>query len=364
LHGGDIEKINIPIVPLELILEKNGLSKIDYLSIDIEGGEYNVLKDFDFRKYSIEVVSVENNYNSLDLHRLLINKGYHLFYKIGADDIYVLNSSDFGKINLTAIVVNYNEGAKIEECLNSISFCKDIVVFDLGSNDNSLQLLNRLDVQIVHHDRVNVVEELYVNLHKLVDIKSNWVMFLDPDEVVSDGLRRNLINLWVNGISLENIDAINVPWIFYFKRRKLLGTHWGGINRKTIIYDSRKLEFQPFVHRGKLLEDKTKILYLEYEADVCLKHFWVDSIFGMMEKHLRYIKKEGESRYYSGNTVSLVEILTNFPKDFYESFVVRKGFKDKLLGFYLGLFWAFYQGLSQFSLWWYLRKHKTRIPAN
>ena len=37
------------------------MSLIDYLSIDIEGGEMNLLKSIDFKTNSIKVISVENN---------------------------------------------------------------------------------------------------------------------------------------------------------------------------------------------------------------------------------------------------------------------------------------------------------------
>ena len=47
---------------------------IHYLSMDLEGAEYEVLKTFDFEKYTFFVISIERPSESL--HRLLVSKGY------------------------------------------------------------------------------------------------------------------------------------------------------------------------------------------------------------------------------------------------------------------------------------------------
>ena len=35
----------------EILIENNAPTEMDYLSLDIEGGEYEALKNFDFKKY-------------------------------------------------------------------------------------------------------------------------------------------------------------------------------------------------------------------------------------------------------------------------------------------------------------------------
>ncbi len=46
------------------MLDKHGAPKqIDYLAINTEGGEYGILKSFDFKKYKISIIICEHNYN-------------------------------------------------------------------------------------------------------------------------------------------------------------------------------------------------------------------------------------------------------------------------------------------------------------
>ena len=65
---------------------------IDYLSIDIEGGEMEVLKSIDFKKYTIKVISVENNNpDNIDFNYFFKEKNFSFFDRIGVDEIFFNN---------------------------------------------------------------------------------------------------------------------------------------------------------------------------------------------------------------------------------------------------------------------------------
>lgn len=73
----------LPCDTLTNVLEENNCPlEIDYLSIDIEGCEYDVLKEFDFDKYAVTCMTVEHNlyldgdFNKNRIFELLSNKGF------------------------------------------------------------------------------------------------------------------------------------------------------------------------------------------------------------------------------------------------------------------------------------------------
>lgn len=73
------QQYNVETITLEdLLLENNAPKKINYLSIDTEGSEYEIIKDFDFNRWEIEFISVEHNFtlNREKLHNLLVSYGY------------------------------------------------------------------------------------------------------------------------------------------------------------------------------------------------------------------------------------------------------------------------------------------------
>ena len=66
--------------------------EIDFLSIDIEGEEYNLLNSIDFNKFSIKVVSVENNVpDKLNYNLFFKSKNFTFFDRIGQDEIFYNN---------------------------------------------------------------------------------------------------------------------------------------------------------------------------------------------------------------------------------------------------------------------------------
>ncbi len=63
--------------------------EIDYLSIDIEGSEFELLKSIDFDKYKIKVISVENNLpDDQDFQVFFNKKHFKYFDRVGQDEIF------------------------------------------------------------------------------------------------------------------------------------------------------------------------------------------------------------------------------------------------------------------------------------
>lgn len=80
--------ITVPAYTLAELLEEHGLTRVDYLSIDVEGPELKILESIPFDRFDIRVISVENNYQDLRLRRVLRRAGYTLIARAGPDEFY------------------------------------------------------------------------------------------------------------------------------------------------------------------------------------------------------------------------------------------------------------------------------------
>ncbi len=60
-YGYETEEIQVKTKVFKDILEEENIKHIDYLSLDVEGHELNVLKGIDFNKVRINVLTIENN---------------------------------------------------------------------------------------------------------------------------------------------------------------------------------------------------------------------------------------------------------------------------------------------------------------
>ena len=75
------------------LAEARAPKRIDYMSIDVEGGEFDVLQSFDFSRHDIALISVEHNFSETreKIYDLLTAQGYRPRFRRFSlfDDWYV-----------------------------------------------------------------------------------------------------------------------------------------------------------------------------------------------------------------------------------------------------------------------------------
>lgn len=87
-RGGFSEKIQVESRKLQDIVDEYQISKIDFLSIDTEGSELEILRSINFDNVFIDVITIENNYSDDRIYQFLTKKGFMLVKKLGADEVY------------------------------------------------------------------------------------------------------------------------------------------------------------------------------------------------------------------------------------------------------------------------------------
>lgn len=94
--GSEADKYQVETVSLIDLLKKyNAPTEIDYISLDTEGSEIEILQAFDFDQYKVKFFTVEHNEkeaNRQQIYDLLTSKGYDrvLVNISNWDDFYVL----------------------------------------------------------------------------------------------------------------------------------------------------------------------------------------------------------------------------------------------------------------------------------
>ena len=84
--------IQVQTISLLDVLDKaNAPLFIEYMSLDTEGSEFEILKNFDFGKYTFGLIDIEHNYiepRRTDIKNLLLSKGYIYKGQNDFDDMY------------------------------------------------------------------------------------------------------------------------------------------------------------------------------------------------------------------------------------------------------------------------------------
>ena len=76
------------------MLKEEGIKHIDFISMDVEGYELEILRGIDFGEVSISCIMFENNKSDsgkpdMKIRSYLIKRGYKFVARIMCDDIFM-----------------------------------------------------------------------------------------------------------------------------------------------------------------------------------------------------------------------------------------------------------------------------------
>lgn len=121
-------------------------------------------------------------------------------------------------LDITAIILTYNEQLHIERCITSIrDIAANIYVIDCFSTDRTREIAVNLGAQVYEHAWVNYSTQFNWALDNL-PISSSWILRLDADEIVTAELKQEL-QVRLNALS-EEVSGI------YVKRRMVFMDKW------------------------------------------------------------------------------------------------------------------------------------------
>jgi len=85
----------VKVTTLDKVLQSAGVAKIDFLSLDVEGHEIEVMRGLDFARYQPALILIEDGVRDLSKHRFLKSRGYRLVKRTTINNWYVPRDADF-----------------------------------------------------------------------------------------------------------------------------------------------------------------------------------------------------------------------------------------------------------------------------
>ena len=95
--------------------------------------------------------------------------------------------------SLTIIVLTHNEADNLPRCLESIAGFGEIIVVDSGSDDGTQQIGQKAGTRVYDHPFESFAQQRNWALGNC-GVKSEWVLFLDADEVATSEFRAAVTN--------------------------------------------------------------------------------------------------------------------------------------------------------------------------
>jgi glycosyltransferase involved in cell wall biosynthesis len=91
---------------------------------------------------------------------------------------------------ISAVVICLNEADRIGRCLESLSFCDEIVVVDSGSTDGTREIARKYTPTVIEQPFLGYVKQKNFALDRT---KNDWVICVDADEALSPELAANIV---------------------------------------------------------------------------------------------------------------------------------------------------------------------------
>jgi FkbM family methyltransferase len=107
----EFKEITVPVRLLKEVFAENEVEHINFMKIDVEGYEYEVLESNDWDKYRPEVLCIEANHIEHDWRPLLQAANYELVFNDNLNDYYVDKATDRkAKFDFVKDVINDRGG--------------------------------------------------------------------------------------------------------------------------------------------------------------------------------------------------------------------------------------------------------------
>ena len=105
------------------------------------------------------------------------------------------------KLNITAIILTYNEALNIRDCLKSAQeVASQIIIVDSGSTDETITIAKEFDCEIISHPFENYSQQRNWALNNS-KINNEWVLNLDADHRLTLELQKELRLVFSNNIA-------------------------------------------------------------------------------------------------------------------------------------------------------------------
>ena len=240
---------------------------------------------------------------------------------------------------ISAVIITYNEAAHIAGCIESVSFCDEVLVVDGHSTDETREIAVLLGARVIERDWPGYRSQKAF----AVGVAANdWVLCLDADEWVSDELGRSIRRLLD---SPPPCSAYRMP-----RRNILLGRalrHGGGYpDAKLRLFDRRHAQWnQAMVHEQVETSGEIGLI----EAD--LMHETAPDLPAAMAKWARYAAMQAAAMHANGKRSGWHRILFSPPARFLKQYVVQQGFRDGLAGFAMAAFSSYFCFFKYLELW-------------
>ena len=233
---------------------------------------------------------------------------------------------------LTAVILTYNEERHIQDCVASVAWADEVIVFDSYSTDATAQVAEEMGARVLRHPFQNFGAQRDAALEAVTD---EWIFFVDADERATPALAEE-----IPSVLGRPERGWWVPRHNFIFGKLTLGAGWYPdyqlrlLHRASARYDPGRP-----VHEVVILDGD------EGHLENPLIHYNYDTLQQFVAKQEKYTNFEAGIQFGAGRRPKPWTYLTGPLRQFWWRFITLKGYRDGLHGLRLSLLMAYYNAL-------------------
>lgn len=187
-------------------------------------------------------------------------------------------------MNISILILTYNEAINLSDCLASVSFFDDVVVLDSGSSDATLSLAKSAGATVLHRSFDNYAAQRNFGLAH--EFKHDWILMLDADERIPEDFIEELAAVTErdeNPVTLYRMRRKDMFMGRWLKRSSGYPTWFGRLFRKGAVRVEREIN-EEYYTDGEVGMLEGHLIHYPFNKGIA---YW-------FERHNRYSSMEAK----------------------------------------------------------------------
>lgn len=244
--------------------------------------------------------------------------------------------------DISVLIVAKDDTRYLLQCIESVSsWAYEVIIINIGIPNEFVNQLKKLKIQIIPYSGdVKYADQIRDNVTKYAT--SEYVYFLDPDEIIPKDLQSYIID------NYQKYDAICFP------RKNIIFGKWIQYSRwwpdhQLRLYKKSKGIWKAEIHSKPQIQGS--IHEIPAKESLAIIHHNYRNIDQYFAKMIRYAKAEAQDYAMNNRNISLSEALSKGTQEFISRFFAGDGYKDGMHGFTLSFLQSIYYPVVYFYYW-------------
>lgn len=255
--------------------------------------------------------------------------------------------------SISAFIVCMNEQKHIAACIESVSFCDEILVIDSFSTDETVEIASRLGARVLQHAWPGYAPQKQYGLDHCTH---EWVINLDADERVSPELRESILKVLreAHERKVRRGSAPEDPAEIcgYYMNRVVfyLGRWW----RRGGWYPEYRLRFfrrSKVVWGGVEPHERPEISGPTAQIDGELYHYTYENMDAQFARLGKFSSIAALEDFKVGKRSTWGSLIFSPFMRFLKFYLFKKGFREGVAGFIVAVAEGYYTFMKYAKLW-------------